>query len=58
MVPGVSETLLSRFRASAAALRSKFVVPRALVEPDRAEHTMTTLCWSMYSLRVTYVRFL
>ena len=44
MVPGVSEMLLDRLRASPAALRSRFVVPSALVEPDRAEQTIATLC--------------
>lgn len=29
--------------ASEAAFRSKFVVPRAFVEPERAEHTIATL---------------
>jgi hypothetical protein len=31
------------FSASEAALRRRLVVPRALVEPERAEHTTTTL---------------
>ena len=44
MVPGVSEMLFDRLRASPAALRSRFVVPSALVDPDRAEQTMATLC--------------
>lgn len=34
-------------RASEAALRSKLVVPNALVDPERAEHTMATLWLSM-----------
>lgn len=45
--PGVSEGLFVRWRASLAARRRRFVVPSALVEPDRAEQTMATLCWSM-----------
>lgn len=47
--PGVPEPegLLVRWRASLAARRRRLVVPSALVEPDRAEHTMATLCWSM-----------
>ena len=36
-----------RFRASEAARRSKFVVPRALVDPERAEQTMATLLSSI-----------
>ena len=31
-------------RASEAACRRRLVVPRAFVVPDRAEHTITTLC--------------
>lgn len=49
-VPGVSDTLFERFSASPAALRRRFVVPRALVEPERAEQTIATLYWSKYSL--------
>lgn len=30
--------------ASAAALSNRFVVPNALVDPERAEHTIATLC--------------
>lgn len=44
MVPGVPADLLRRFRASEAARSSRFVVPSAFVEPERAEHTMATLC--------------
>ena len=40
------EEVEGRWRASAAARRRRFVVPRAFVEPERAEHTMATLCWS------------
>jgi len=36
---------------------SKFVVPSALVDPDRAEQTTATLCWSMYSLYQNKRRF-
>ena len=45
-VPGVpaSEFDVGRCRASAAARKSRFVVPSALVLPDRAEHTIATLC--------------
>jgi hypothetical protein len=42
--------LCGRRSASEAARKSKFVVPRALVDPDRAEQTIATLCWSIYSL--------
>jgi hypothetical protein len=41
------ERAFGRFSVSDAALRSRFVVPSALVEPDRAEHTMATLLESM-----------
>lgn len=51
MLPGVSEGLLVRCSASLAARSKRFVVPSALVEPERAEHTIATLCWSMYSLK-------
>ncbi len=44
MVPGVSETLFDRLSASPAALSSRLVVPSALVDPDRAEQTIATLC--------------
>lgn len=44
--PGVCE--VESFRsASADALIRRFVVPNALVEPERAEHTSTTLWRSM-----------
>lgn len=33
-----------RCRASAAALSNRFVVPSALVDPERAEQTTATLC--------------
>lgn len=36
--------------ASSAARSKRFVVPSALVDPERAEHTMATLCWSKYDL--------
>lgn len=39
-----------RCNASSAARSSKFVVPSAFVDPDRAEQTMATLCWSRYRL--------
>ena len=38
-------------RASDAACKSKFVVPNAFVEPERAEQTMAILCLSMYFLK-------
>ena len=43
-VPEASEPR-GRFRASEAAFRRRFVVPRAFVEPERAEQTTATLCW-------------
>lgn len=49
MMPGVSTLPLRlgpegpRRRASDAALRRRLVVPSALVEPERAEHTTATL---------------
>lgn len=46
-VPGVSDGLLVRCSASVAALRRRLVVPRAFVDPERAEQTTATLCWSM-----------
>jgi hypothetical protein len=49
-IPEAAAFLRGRRSASEAARKSKFVVPRALVDPDRAEQTMATLCWSMYSL--------
>lgn len=45
--PGVAGTLAAggvRWRASEAARRRRLVVPRALVDPERAEHTMASLC--------------
>lgn len=42
----VSDGLLVRESASEADLSSRLVVPSAFVEPDRAEQTMATLCWS------------
>ena len=39
-----------RWRASSAARRRRLVVPRAFVDPERAEQTMATLCWSRYCL--------
>lgn len=53
MKPGVSDVLVERCNACDAACKSRFVVPNDFVEPERAEHTMTTLCWSRYSLRET-----
>lgn len=35
-----------RRRASDAARRRRLVVPSALVEPERAEQTIASLCWS------------
>lgn len=55
-VPGVSTELFLPFvvplavvrrSASAEARSSRLVVPSAFVDPERAEHTMATLCWSM-----------
>lgn len=46
----VPETTLGtdglRFSVSPAARSSKFVVPRVLLIPDRAEQTIATRCWS------------
>lgn len=36
--------------ASVAALSNRLVVPSAFVDPERAEQTMATLCWSMWFL--------
>ena len=44
--PGVSARLREDCRACEAAWSNKFVVPKALVEPERAEQTMATLWWS------------
>ena len=47
MFPGVAApATLGRRSASSAARRRRFVVPSALVEPERAEQTTATLCWS------------
>lgn len=47
MLPGVAApATLGRCNASPAARRRRFVVPSALVEPERAEQTTATLCWS------------
>lgn len=43
LVP-VPAGLFVRCSASEAAFRRRLVVPRALVEPERAEHTIATLC--------------
>ena len=44
-MPGLMEGVGGTVRnASDAACRSKFVVPSALVDPERAEQTNTTLC--------------
>jgi hypothetical protein len=51
LVP-VSTGLRVRCSASEAALRRRLVVPRAFVEPERAEQTMATLCWSRYCLEI------
>jgi len=44
-IPGVAWLggATERLRTSDAALNSRFVVPKALVEPDLAEHTIATL---------------
>lgn len=39
-----------RCRASEAARRRRLVVPRAFVDPERAEQTIASLCWSRYEL--------
>lgn len=44
--PGVSGQLRDGLSACEAACSNKFVVPKALVVPERAEHTMATLWWS------------
>lgn len=36
--------------ASEAAFKSRLVVPKAFVDPERAEHTTATLLESMYVL--------
>lgn len=50
-VPGVTEPgvafLLRVGRTSETARRSRFVVPSAFVDPERAEHTTATLLPSM-----------
>lgn len=50
------DDFLGRSRASVEALRSSDVVPSALVDPDRAEHTIASLCWSRYVLQVDMTR--
>lgn len=47
VVSEVQCVLAGRCLASAAALSKRLVVPSALVDPERAEQTMATLCWSM-----------
>lgn len=50
-VPEIIELFLGRRRrASEAAWMRRLVVPSAFVDPDRAEQTIATLCWSIYSL--------
>lgn len=45
VVPEGTEDLRRRgWRVCEADLRRRFVVPRAFVDPDRAEHTIATLC--------------
>jgi hypothetical protein len=45
VVPGVVPPfLVGRFNASEAARNRSVVVPRSLVDPERAEHTIATLC--------------
>lgn len=45
IVPDLSGIFVDgRCLASVAAFRSKFVVPDAFVDPERAEQTMVTLC--------------
>lgn len=53
LVP-VSAGLRVRWRASEAAFSKRLVVPSALVEPERAEQTIATLCWSRYSLQTEH----
>jgi hypothetical protein len=43
-VPGELGGLFWRFKASDAERKSRLVVPKALVDPERAEHTIATLC--------------
>ena len=45
-VPGVAGTRRLGCKASDAAFNKRFVVPRAFVDPDLAEQTTTSLCWS------------
>jgi hypothetical protein len=47
---GVPANTEGRCSASDAARRSRFVVPSALVLPERAEQTIATLCCERYSL--------
>lgn len=44
VVPDLQCVLEGRCFASAAALSKRLVVPSALVDPERAEQTMATLC--------------
>jgi hypothetical protein len=44
VVPGEEGDLVRRCKASDAERNKRFVVPNALVEPERAEHTIATLC--------------
>jgi hypothetical protein len=46
-----------RCRASDAARRRRLVVPKAFVVPERAEHTMATLCWPRYELGIGLGKF-
>jgi hypothetical protein len=43
-VPGVVDGVGVGLRASEAARSKRLVVPSAFVDPERAEHTMATLC--------------
>ena len=59
VIPDVGDTPFAsasgmRCRASSAALKSRLVVPNAFVEPERAEHTIASLCWSKYVLNEKY----
>ena len=44
IVPEELENLVGRCKASDAERNRRLVVPNALADPDRAEHTMATLC--------------
>lgn len=46
-LPEVATNFFCGWRASEAAWSRRFVVPKAFVEPERAEHTTATLLSSM-----------